>query len=70
MIHTNGRPTIADPRSDTILNGDTYMIIRFHFNAENETIAKGLSLEDAQAHCEREDTHGDGWFDGYTREDS
>jgi len=47
----------------------TYKIIRFRFNAENEVIATGLTLEEAQEHCDREDTHGDGWFDGWTREE-
>ena len=46
----------------------TYKIIRFRFQAESETVAEGLTLEEAQAHCERDDTHGDGWFDGYTKE--
>lgn len=48
---------------------DTYKIIRFHFQGENEVIATGLTLEEAQEHCNSEDTHGDGWFDGYTEED-
>lgn len=46
----------------------TYSIIRFRHNAENEVIETGLTLEEAQEHCDREDTHGDGWFDGYTAE--
>lgn len=46
----------------------TYKIIRFRFKGEKEVIKTGLTLEEAQAHCEREDTHGDGWFDGYEKE--
>jgi len=62
----------------------TYKIIRFRFEDKNaEMRAKlrggrpdgrvlpvktGLTLEEAQAHCQREDTHGDGWFDGYEAE--
>jgi hypothetical protein len=46
----------------------TYKIIRFRFNGSNRTIKKGLTLEQAQAHCRRDDTHGDGWFDGYDYE--
>jgi hypothetical protein len=46
----------------------TYKIIRFRYRGKNKTIKTGLTLEQAQAHCEREDTHGEGWFDGYTKE--
>lgn len=50
----------------------TYKIVRFyapHRNRENETVETGLTLEEAQAHCNREDTHEKGeWFDGYTEE--
>lgn len=46
----------------------TYKIIRFFFNSSPRTIKKGLTLEEAQEHCRRDDTHGDGWFDGYERE--
>ena len=42
-----------------------YKIIRFYFSGSNKIIKKGLSLEDAQTHCQSEDTHGEGWFDGY-----
>lgn len=52
----------------------TYKIIRFRFQGENEVIATGLTLAEAQAHCNDESTHGgdteDGtaWFDGYEAE--
>lgn len=46
----------------------TYEIVRFRFQAENEVIDTGLTLEEAQEHCQRDDTHGDGWFDGYRAE--
>jgi hypothetical protein len=46
----------------------TYKIIRFRFNGYSETIKTGLTLEEAQEHCRREDTHGEGWFDGYESE--
>ena len=46
----------------------TYKIVRFRFKGGNEVIATGLTLEEAQEHCSREDTHGDGWFDGYDEE--
>jgi hypothetical protein len=45
----------------------TYKIVRFYQDEgkPTETLVRGLTLEQAQAHCRREDTHGDGWFDGY-----
>ena len=45
----------------------TYKIVRFYqdMDRRNRVMARGLTLEEAQAHCQREDTHGDGWFDGY-----
>jgi hypothetical protein len=46
----------------------TYTIIRFHQDAPREVIATGLTLDEAQAHCRSDDTHGDGWFDGYEAE--
>ena len=46
----------------------TYKIIRFRFEGKNRTIKKGLTLEEAQEHCQRDDTKGDGWFDGYAEE--
>lgn len=48
---------------------DTYKIIRFYSQDDREVIEEGLTLEEAQEHCNRKDTHGDGWFDGYEKED-
>lgn len=48
----------------------TYKIIRF-FQSDDDAVVvtRGLTLEQAQAHCRRDDdTHGDGWFDGYEEE--
>ena len=43
-----------------------YRIIRFYQGSRKaRTIKTGLTETQAQAHCEREDTHGPGWFDGY-----
>ena len=47
---------------------DKYKIIRMVFDGPNKVIKTGLTLDEAQAHCRREDTHGDGWFDGYDNE--
>lgn len=46
----------------------TYKILRFRFEGPTTVVATGLTLEEAQAHCSREDTHGEGWFDGYDDE--
>jgi hypothetical protein len=35
---------------------------------ESEVIETGLTLDQAQEHCESEDTHGPQWFDGYREE--
>jgi hypothetical protein len=46
----------------------TYKIVRFRQNGENEVIARGQTIEQVQEHCQRDDTKGDGWFDGYQEE--
>ena len=50
----------------------TYTIIRFHQDTSHpdhrKVIETGLTLEEAQEHCQSEDTHGEGWFDGYESE--
>lgn len=48
----------------------TYRIERFfRDDRDTEIIVRGLTREQAQAHCQRDDSHGDGWFDGFTREE-
>lgn len=46
---------------------ETYSIIRMYreTNRVSEIVETGLTLEQAQTHCRSEDTHGEGWFDGY-----
>lgn len=48
----------------------TYKIIRMYrdWDRESKVIMTGLTLEQAQEHCRREDTRGEGWFDGYEEE--
>lgn len=55
----------------------TYKIRRFCFHENHpdhrSTIATGLTLEEAQEHCQDEDSHGNDderglWFDGYDEE--
>jgi hypothetical protein len=46
-----------------------YRIVRHRFKGAPRTIRNGLTLAEAQAHCQRKDTHGGAgtsrWFDGY-----
>ncbi len=58
----------------------TYKIIRFYFGGNNEVRKRGLTLEEAQAHCKDKETSSGTcsektrescrglWFDGYERE--
>ena len=48
----------------------TYKIIRFYKDHyRNRVIKRGLTLEEAQAHCSDPKTRKEGkWFDGYTKE--
>ena len=51
-----------------------YKIIRFVKEGNNRIIKRHLTLEEAQSHCSKEDTHKidtNGnvvWFDGYDEE--
>jgi len=47
------------------MTDNTYKIVRFYFNDSPRTIKRGITLEQAQEHCQRDDTRGPGWFDGY-----
>jgi hypothetical protein len=48
---------------------DTYKIVRFHKDKDQEIIETGLTLAEAKEHCNDPDTEGDDWFDGFTKED-
>jgi len=45
-----------------------YVIVRFFFEGPNQVIKSGLTLEEAQNHCNDPSTEGSGWFDGYELE--
>ena len=60
-----------------------YKIIRFFFNGNKRTIHRGLTLDEAQAHCKDPETSSKtckgkvgkartrqcgAWFDGYTED--
>jgi len=51
---------------------NTYSIVRFYADPHKDelVIQTGLSLDQAQEHCLREDTHDPeaGWFDGFRQE--
>jgi hypothetical protein len=52
------------------MDNGSYSIVRFFTDDQPSILIQdGLTLEEAQEHCNREDTHGDGWFDGYTDEE-
>jgi hypothetical protein len=61
----------TNPRFDTVTFdvacGVRYCIWRHNREGGSRKVrGKGaLNLREAQAHCNREDTRGDGWFDGY-----
>jgi len=42
-----------------------YNIVRFFQNKESKIIKRGLTLEEAQKHCNDPKTSGKDWFDGY-----
>jgi hypothetical protein len=46
----------------------TYKIVRHYKDKPSHIVHTGFTLEQAQEWCKREDTHGEGWFDGYTEE--
>mgnify|MGYP003121690547 FL=1 len=52
----------------------TYKIIKFEKDRNGfpvrsqRPVMKGLTLKEAQEHCQRKDTRGKDWFHGYTEE--
>ena len=49
---------------------DRYEIVRFWEDGrQSRVVRRFLTLEEAQEHCRREDTHIPGvWFDGYHKQ--
>jgi len=49
---------------------DTYRIERFYKEpgTMRRVVKRGLTLEEAKKHCNRADTHGNGWFDAFTKD--
>ena len=47
---------------------ETYKIVKFVRDGENEVVKEGLTLEEAQEYCNDNKTQGEGWFCGYTKE--
>ena len=67
----NGDPDYSSEYEVHIkVDTDTYKIIRSYrdWDRDSKVILTGLTLQEAKAHCRRDDTHGDGWFDGYEKE--
>lgn len=46
----------------------TYKIVRFRQNSKPRVIKRGLTLAEAQKHCNDPATEGKTWFDGYTKD--
>lgn len=44
---------------------DLYVILCFTQGGRQSVVETGLTLEEAQEHCRRNDTRGDNWFHGY-----
>ena len=51
-------------------DNDRYKIVKFYRDPTKKprVVKRGLTLIEAKAHCNRADTHGDGWFDAFTRD--
>lgn len=50
---------------------ETYSIVRyFKDDRPAEVLETGKTLAEAQEHCNRDDTSGADWFDGYRKEES
>lgn len=48
----------------------TYSIIRFFRDGRGrKVVAEGMTRAEAEEHCSQPETSGDGWFDGFERED-
>lgn len=67
----NGEPNYnSQYEVPIVLDNGTYKVVRFYrdFSRDSKVVLTGLTLQEAKAHCRREDTKGDDWFDGYEKE--
>jgi hypothetical protein len=69
--------TVEDVGPVVVVEPSTYQIIRCSVDGDewfedlispDQIIKTGLTLEEAQEWCRREDSRGDRWFDGYREE--
>jgi hypothetical protein len=58
-------PELPEPADEDAAG--TATLVLFRFKEESITLGDGevFALADAKEYCEREDTHGDGWFTGW-----
>jgi len=49
--------------------GMTYAVVRFSKIGPCNIIRRGLTLKEARAACEGPGTSGEGWFDGFKKEE-
>ena len=47
---------------------ETYKVIKFNRDSENEVLHEGLTRDEAKEYCQGEESHGEGWFLGFTEE--
>lgn len=72
ILAAYGLPELPEPE-DPDLNYDeegeqvepTVWLILFQPEQESITLAGDILRADAQEYCQRDDTHGDGWFTGF-----
>jgi hypothetical protein len=65
LMETYNLPELPDATTDDDTTARQWQLVLFRFGYSAEVLADRVSHEDAVVYCEREDTHGDGWFVGF-----
>lgn len=47
---------------------DSYMVIKFFKDGNQEIVADNLTKDEAKEYCQGEDSSGENWFYGFTKE--